>query len=502
MKLHPSKLPLFIFLFLLILGSILRLYRLRATMQFLGDQGRDALIARGILMERDPAFIGPVTSVGNMYLGPLYYYFMMFPLMLTYPDPSGPAYAVAVVGIATLALIYLLGREMVGEKVALITMGLYAISPVIITNVRFSWNPNIVPFFALLLVYGLYKTLTGNDRYWLLVGMCATVLFQLHYITLILIGCAGLVWLRSLFVQVRAKHYRKDFFVGSLLSLVLFAASLIPLAIFDTKHDYLNAKAFASFFTGSSEEEGHFRSLSDPSGIFYAVVGNTLRNLTEIFGVKTPEAAVLLFFAIVLYAVLKTFVFVATEKRKHPGRLLIGFIFAVSMLILGLYKESIYDHYLGFVFPVAALLLGVVIERFWSDIFLRPLVLLIVGIFVFSSIRNYPGTANLGLNVDVVKHTADQIVARVEEGETYDILLLSHNNDFLGMNYRYFLTTTHKKPAKEEDVWKFKKLFVIDEEKRKNPLDTPQYKVAIWPNREILDDFTIVHGPRVVMLTR
>ncbi|MBP9700599.1 hypothetical protein KBD71_04945, partial [Candidatus Woesebacteria bacterium] len=58
-----------LFLFFLALGTFLRFYRLRSTMQFLGDQGRDALIARGILMDRDPAFIGPVTSVGNMYLG-------------------------------------------------------------------------------------------------------------------------------------------------------------------------------------------------------------------------------------------------------------------------------------------------------------------------------------------------------------------------------------------------------------------------------------------------
>ena len=95
----------------LICASFLRLYNIPSTVQFLGDQGRDALIVADIFKKLDPVFIGPVTSVGNMYLGPLYYYFMLPFLFLTYPSPMGPVYAVALLGIVTVFLLFYLGKQ-------------------------------------------------------------------------------------------------------------------------------------------------------------------------------------------------------------------------------------------------------------------------------------------------------------------------------------------------------------------------------------------------------
>ncbi|MDZ7586952.1 MAG: hypothetical protein U0946_04300, partial [Patescibacteria group bacterium] len=58
------------------LGAILRFYRLPQTLQFLGDQGRDALVLKDLVVNFNLPFIGPITSVGGFYLGPLYYYLM------------------------------------------------------------------------------------------------------------------------------------------------------------------------------------------------------------------------------------------------------------------------------------------------------------------------------------------------------------------------------------------------------------------------------------------
>ncbi len=93
---------LFWFLILVtLIGSWFRMYRLPDTLQFLGDQGRDAIRVARMFKQGDLVFIGPVTSIGNMYLGPLYYYFMVPWLWLTYPSPLGPAYAVGIISIIT-----------------------------------------------------------------------------------------------------------------------------------------------------------------------------------------------------------------------------------------------------------------------------------------------------------------------------------------------------------------------------------------------------------------
>lgn len=68
---------------ILILGAFLRLHKIGDYMTFLGDEGRDVLIVRNLLVKADPILIGPGTSVGGMYLGPLYYYFMAPFLLLS-----------------------------------------------------------------------------------------------------------------------------------------------------------------------------------------------------------------------------------------------------------------------------------------------------------------------------------------------------------------------------------------------------------------------------------
>lgn len=474
-------------------------------MQFLGDQGRDALIARGILMDKDPAFIGPVTSVGNMYLGPFYYYFMVLPLMFSYPDPSGPAYAVAFVGVLTLALIHLLGKELVGKRTAMVAMGLYAIAPIVIENVRFSWNPNIVPLFSLLVVWAVNKTLQGKYQYWVLIGLCAAILSQLHYLTLIVIGIAGIFWLVELYRQIKFKDVSPIFIRSTGLAILIVLFSLIPILIYDIKHDFLNVRAFLSFFVGgsSSEDASHFRGLSELSAIFYSWIALAVRNLSEIFGIKIPTSAALFSLLIGMYLLIKTWFSLKSQSPDiRRGVNVVFAFFVIGIGVLSLYKESIFNHYLGFLFPISILLLAVFISALWKSILLRPLVIIALGAIVVCSLKNYPGKHVLGMNVDVFKQTAEEIQQRTVAKEKYDILLLSENNDFLGMNYRYFLTTNHGRPASEEEVHSFKRLFVIDEAHKQNPLDTPQYKVAIWPNRDIIDAFSIPNGPNVVVLVR
>src|SRR4030042_6610505 len=93
---------------IILVGAFLRLYRLPETVMFQGDQGRDAIVVKRLIKNADWVLLGPVTSVGNMYLGPFYYYFMAPWLWLTYPNPIGPAYGVALVSILTLPLLYYL----------------------------------------------------------------------------------------------------------------------------------------------------------------------------------------------------------------------------------------------------------------------------------------------------------------------------------------------------------------------------------------------------------
>src|SRR5690348_469854 len=95
-----NKLALILLVGILFLAAFLRLYRISDYMTFLGDEGRDVLVAKGIL-EGHFTLLGPRSSAGDFFMGPAYYYMITPFLWLFQYDPVGPAVMVALIGIVT-----------------------------------------------------------------------------------------------------------------------------------------------------------------------------------------------------------------------------------------------------------------------------------------------------------------------------------------------------------------------------------------------------------------
>src|SRR3989304_7725017 len=139
------KIPLFKFLFrnydkiilivILIIASFYRLYLIMDYMTFLGDEGRDVLVVYNILHGK-LTLLGPTSSVGGFFLGPIYYYFMAPFLFLFNYNPVGPAVMVGLIGTATVFLLYKICREFFNVRVAIFASILYAISPLVVAYSR------------------------------------------------------------------------------------------------------------------------------------------------------------------------------------------------------------------------------------------------------------------------------------------------------------------------------------------------------------------------------
>ena len=108
LKQHFSIFEGLTLLSILIGASFLRLYRISDYMTFLGDEGRDAIVAREILQGHF-TLLGPRASAGDFFLGPIYYYMIAPFLFLTNYDPVGPAIMVALFGVGTVFLVYFVG---------------------------------------------------------------------------------------------------------------------------------------------------------------------------------------------------------------------------------------------------------------------------------------------------------------------------------------------------------------------------------------------------------
>lgn len=164
------RLEVYAALAITLLALSLRLYRIDEYMTFLGDEGRDVRIVREIL-RGDPAFIGPQTSIGNMYLGPLYYYMMAPALWLSGLDPVGPAVMIAFLGAVTVLFTWWVGRTWFGPKAGLVASLLLALSPVAIilaARVGIQTRCRFLPCFVSG-VFGRSTSLATGAGLWLLV---------------------------------------------------------------------------------------------------------------------------------------------------------------------------------------------------------------------------------------------------------------------------------------------------------------------------------------------
>ena len=160
------KIEIFLLIVILIISAFMRLYRIRDYIVFLGDEGRDVIVVRNIL-HGDLTLLGPTASVGGFYLGPIYYYMMAPFLWLAGYDPAGPAYLIAILGIATVYMVYRFGKRFFHPIVGLSAAFLYSISPLTVRYSRASWNPNPLPFFTILGMYFLAVGLEKKQhKYW------------------------------------------------------------------------------------------------------------------------------------------------------------------------------------------------------------------------------------------------------------------------------------------------------------------------------------------------
>ena len=500
-------------LILIILAAIFfRFYNLDGSLQFQGDQGRDAIIVADIFRLKDLVFIGPVTSVGNMYLGPLYYYFMMPFLWLTYPSPMGPVYAVALLGVITTYLVYYLGRKIIGENGAIIASFFYAFSATFIQNTRFSWNPNPAPLASLLMIYFSYLAWKKNHWNWVWASVCFSVLIQLHYLTLLSLPAAGIIWLLSFRDQWQKTAGKKSLsiwkrisplMVPSFVAVAVFLLSLTPLVLFDIKHQGNNLNAFKGLL--SSEDNFKYA----PKVSLIQKVGETIkenegRGMHILFEImigknRSLNRALLYFTAMFLTG----FIFIKKKQKKDLSKISVILIYLlVGIVGTSLYEHTIFDHYISYLFPITALIYGLVISKIKPRLIAIITFLALASYFISYNLPIMP-TRTMGWTVNDIQMTSEEILKHVQPGEKYNIVLLSESRDIDGQNYRYFLTTGHTRPVTTEERDSIDTLFIINEEKTlKKVTDSPIYEIVVFPNKEPAEVFNIPGGPEITVLRR
>jgi len=450
-------------LLLTIIGAFLRLYNIKPTIAFQGDQGRDVRIVRDLLQKADPILVGPTTSVGKIQLGPLYYYYMAPWLCLFNYDPVGPAVGVAVLGIVTIPILFFVLKKMFNQHVAIFTSVLYTFSIVVIQNTRSSWNPNPMPLVAILLIYSLYQAYQNKNNkqlalsfLWLAIGL------QLHYMILLIVPFFVLM----IFVIVKESKFQKEILLALGKGVLIFMLMLTPLVIFEFRHDFLNSRGFLEFFQkGHHSPQIWYQPLLDMEGRIQTSIGNILG--LDKFRVWRNFWAILLFSGILC---------ISWFKRQEKAIMIILAYTICSIVGMSLYKGDIFNHYLGFFFPIPFIILGIWLTLLWRQklIIGKIMVLMILGIYTLVQVKQYHALFTpLGWQIDDIKKLAEEVSSDAKR--PYNLILLDDSKDYRAMNYRYYSEITGNPPVNELNYTGIKTIYLIV-----NKQDLQQLDLHIW----------------------
>ncbi|PIS09412.1 hypothetical protein COT75_01900 [Candidatus Beckwithbacteria bacterium CG10_big_fil_rev_8_21_14_0_10_34_10] len=439
-----NKKEFFYIFFIILTASFLRLYRLEDLMNYLGDEGRDMLIVMDILNGKNFPFIGPSTSIGELYLGPIYYYFIAPFAWVFKMNPVGPAVFVALLGILTVPLLFYLCKRMFNITTAFFASFLYTFSPIVVKFSRSSWNPNPMPFFVLSLILSLfYWQKTEKSKFLYLAIICFAIMLQLHYMVIILIPFL----IFSVCYLNRGLKSKKPLLIGGLIFLLL----LSPLILFDLKHGFINYKGFIEIY--------RTRAVSGFS--LYGVLSHSRDRLRQLFslffGFTEREGKNNLMVIITLLISLFTF-----KKHKKLTRFLIYGFFFWALLSLGLYWKSVFEHYLTFLFPFPAIFLGYALSFLYKKGKFSKVISLILFFtiltFMFEKTWTYLSRP-VAMNVKLVKKISKQVEAE-SQGQPFNFALLAHHN--YDASYRYFFRLWQTPVVFETEVTE--QLFVVCED--------------------------------------
>ncbi len=488
--LNQHRLELITIFFIFFLALALRLWKIDGYLTFLGDEGRDVRIVRDLITKGDLVFIGPMTSIGNMYLGPLYYYMMAPALWFSGLSPVGPAIMIAFLSTVTVLFAWWVGRTWFNPLTGLLAAFLFAISPVAIIYGRASWNPNPMPFFSLLCIWGIWQVWQNKNFRWLpIVGTSLAFALQMHYLGLLLIPTLVVFWFLT-FRQARASVIsKKSLLVSTAIALISFLVLMSPLVLFDLKHSGQNLNAFKAFFGNRQTTVNLNPARSDrflPA--IQSIVAELLLGRQLIYSSLTALIIAITFF----WAFFGKFKISLKDlkTKKDPALILLLTWIGFAILGLGIYKQHIYAHYFGFLFPAVYLLVGFLLAFLWQQkhFLFKALSIVFLGCLLYHAVYYSPLKQEPNRQLQRTEKVVDLIIKESNEQDFNFGLIAKQNYD---ESYRYFLENKKARMIRGEERV-VDQIFVVCEDGDKcQPEGNSQWQIAVFGPSTIVQAWQI-----------
>ena len=342
----------YIFVFVFVLTFFFKLVPSNLlNMPFTTDQGRDLIDVRQIWEGRDLKLIGPTTSINGVHLGPLYYYLISIPYLLT----SGSPVSILIWQLVFFHLSVLFFWITFKKKsliFATIVSSIVLMSPISFYANRYFWNANFmisftIIYFTLLLKHILSKLSPKQDFF---LGLISGLSLQIE-------AAFGVLFLPFTLLNFFTRRLTLPQHSRLLSG---FFITLIPQVLFELAKGFPMTKIFLSELSGQSAILGEKMIFSERLIDRFEIFKNTLIQSSNI----NPDYLLPIFFFSVVI-----FVFFYKKKIHSPATILAqnSFLFIIfSFLFYTLYSSTLKVWYVYSISIVFCLFLGSIVSEIFT----------------------------------------------------------------------------------------------------------------------------------------
>lgn len=365
-------------LFLVCITIFFRLYHLSDRYTFDWDQEDDAIKVMEMVKTHKPRLIGPrVANESGFFVGPFHYYFLSPFFILSRGNPYFGAYATVFTSIITTITMYLFFEKIFNSNIAFISSMFYASS----SNIT-SWNVIYTPLLSTLIFYLCYQLITAQKKLFPFLVFLYSFSFTTHLVPAVLII--------PIIVSILLSRFKPDK-KQIILSLILFLIPLIPLFVFDLRHNFINLLSLRNFFLLPKQ-------ISE--NVPFLFLRSFWRSLNLIY-IKSPVAVFLIRIFIILISLFEIF----KTKNKKLKKLFLVWIMA-PILVLSLYSGNIPEYYYGTSLILFPVFIALFINRL-NNKYINLFIIILILFFQFQSI-SLNGGITLKNKLDLARYLVSQ----------------------------------------------------------------------------------------------
>lgn len=457
-----------------LVGAFLRLYHFEGFVGFLGDQGRDAIVMKRISTFEHFPGIGASSSVGNVFLGPLFYYYGAVWLKLFGLRPIGAAYGVVFAWLVSLPLMFVMLKRFFHVRVALLTTFFMATSYSMVWLSRFAWNPNLMPVTSLFCVLAFWEARRSRNVLWYgLAGMMLSASMQMHYVALALCLPLGMYIIRDVLRAARTHSMFREFrylsaFIGGWIVLTL------PLIVFDIQNRFMNVRGIWDMLVGGENRSSGRPPLEEIgytfTQLFYHAFRFDVSHMTALFVLGTIAG-----YGLYMYR----------SKRMFESKT--SFYFLATLVLTSFFTQVKNLHYLGVLYPFLYLLVA---QWFGYVERKKGLLISLVGMIIFLLLQKEV-LSYVHNDGSFLIRRAERISAKIfEESDSKVVQITSLPDHYGDYMYRYFMEIWGNRPVERASLIKAEELFVVCEEVC-TPIGDPQWDIAYFQPTDIVGQWDV-----------